>query len=51
VNGYELIEQALTKKLKAQTIPVRPFGAEHVRHVVHRQRIAPNFVLPVITAD
>jgi hypothetical protein len=50
VNGYELVEQAVTQHMKSQTIPVRPFAADTRRHIFHHHRIAPNFVLPVESA-
>jgi hypothetical protein len=51
VNGYELVEQALSQRAKPQMIPVRPFAADMPRHVFLRQRPGPNFVLPVETAE
>jgi hypothetical protein len=50
VNGYELVELALTQQTKTQTILVRPFAVQTPRLIFHHQRIAPNFVLPVVTA-
>jgi hypothetical protein len=51
VNGYELVEQALSQRTKPQLIPVRPFAVDTPRHVFIRQRPGPNFVLPVETAE
>jgi hypothetical protein len=51
VNGYELVELALTKQTKTRTILVRPFAVQTPRLIFQHQRIAPNFVLPVVTAE